>query len=248
MALGLLLGTASCLAWFLSALAGGGSALILIPAVSVGVGPAAVPPAITVGMLIGNGHRVGLYWQGIDWHVTRWYLPGAIAGAIGGAFVFSRLDADRLGVLLGAFLLLSFASYRWQQTLPCLQARAWHFLPAGFAYAFLSGVVGSTGPLLNPFYLSYGLAKERLIATKSANITAVHLTKALAYAAFGTLSWPYWGYGLILGAGAIPGNWLGRRALQNVAEHRFQQIVISFVAFSGALLLWQQRDWWAFWL
>jgi len=34
------------------------------------------------------------------------------------------------------------------------------FLPAGFVYAFLSGLIGSIGPC-NLFYLNYGLLKKR---------------------------------------------------------------------------------------
>jgi len=64
----------------------------------------AVPPVVTTGMLLGNFQRVLLFWQDIDWLLTWWYLPGAVSGAILGAFVFTQTQLQWLQVLLGLFL------------------------------------------------------------------------------------------------------------------------------------------------
>ena len=63
----------SWVGWLLSTLAGGGSPLILIPAVSFLLGASAVPPVITTGMLLGNTQRIFLYWREIDWQLMGWY-------------------------------------------------------------------------------------------------------------------------------------------------------------------------------
>ncbi|NJK99367.1 MAG: sulfite exporter TauE/SafE family protein [Spirulinaceae cyanobacterium RM2_2_10] len=238
--------TSGC-AWFLSSLAGGGSALILIPAISFLLGTAAIPPTITTGMIFGNGQRVWLYWPSVNWSLTAWYLPGAISGAVLGAFVFSRTQIEWLSLLLALFLISSALGYLLGQSVPFLQPRAWYFLPLGGFYAFASGLIGSTGPMLQPFYLGYGLVKDELLATKSLHVLVVHAVKLAAYAAFGVLPLPYLGYGVAIGCAALPGNWLGQQALQYVSEHRFRQLVIVFIALSGGLMLWQQRQFWAFW-
>ncbi len=241
------LALASCLAWFLSSLAGGGSPLILIPTLSLLLGPASVPPTITTGMIFGNGQRVWLYWRSIDWQVTAWYLPGALVGAVLGAFAFSQTQIEWLSLLLALFLLSSALAYLVGKSVQIFQMRAWYFLPLGAFYAFFSGLIGSTGPILHPFYLGYGLVKDDLLATKSLNVLVVHFAKLAAYAAFGVLSLNDLGYGVAIGLAALPGNWLGQRALQRVSEQRFRQLVISFVALSGLLMLWQQRRFLAFW-
>jgi hypothetical protein len=127
------------------------------------------------------------------------------------------------------------------------QVQSWFFLPAGFVYAFLSGLIGSIGPVLNPFYLNYGLVKEKMIGTKSAHVLVVHVAKILTYAALGALSKPYLGYGLVIGIAAIPANWLGQLALQRISDRQFRQFVMVLVTISGLLILWQQRDFFAFW-
>lgn len=233
---------ASCIGWLFSSLAGGGSPLIIIPVLSLFLEPKLIPPIITIGMIFGNGQRVFLYWQGINWELTRWYLPGAIAGAIAGAFLFTQLQLEWLTLLLGFFLVTSIIIYRVAEHLTWFQVKAWYFLPAGLIYAFLSGLIGTTGPLLNPFYLNYGLAKEKLIGTKSSHVLVVHFVKIMAYSAFGVLSLPMVGYGLIIGLGAFPGNWLGRKILTRIQDQQFRQIAIAFVLFSGIMLIWKQRQ------
>lgn len=243
----LLLSLASFIAWFVSSLAGGGSPFIIIPMVNFLLEAQAVPPVVTTGMLLGNLQRTIQFWQGIDWQLTWWYLPGAVLGAISGAFVFTQTNLQWLQVLLGLFLVSSVFNLWLRKKEQFFQVRGWFFLPAGFIYAFLSGLIGSIGPVLNPFYLSYGLVKEKMIATKSAHVLVVHAIKIATYAALGALTKPYVGYGLVIGIAAIPANWLGQLALQKISDEQFRQFVIAVVTVSGLLILWEQRDFFALW-
>jgi len=243
----LLLALASFIAWFISSLAGGGSPFIIIPMVNFLLEPQAIPPVVTTGMLLGNFQRALVLWRDIDWQLTWWYLPGAVLGAILGAFVFTQTELQWLQVLLGLFLVSSVFSFGLGKKEQSFKVKGWFFLPAGFIYAFLSGLIGSIGPVLNPFYLNYGLVKEKMIATKSAHVLVVHVAKMVTYAAFGALSLPYLGYGLIIGIAAVPGNWLGQMALKRISDEQFRQFVIVLVTISGLLILWEQRDFFAFW-
>lgn len=233
---------ASFAGWFVSSLAGGGSPLIIIPVLSLFLDATMIPPVITMGMLFGNGQRVGLYWQRIDKGLTFWYLPGAICGAIAGVFIFTRLQLEWLTLLLGFFLIFSIFTYRLSENVTWFKVKGWYFLPAGFIYAFLSGLMGSTGPLLNPFYLNYGLDKKAMIGTKSTHVLVVHLVKIIAYSAFGVWSAPMIGYGLLIGIGAFPGNWLGQKVLEKMEEKQFRQVAAAFVVISGLMLVWNQRQ------
>ena len=243
----ILLALASFIAWFISSLAGGGSPFIIIPMVNFFLESPAIPPVVTTGMLIGNFHRVLLLWQDIDWQLTWWYLPGAMSGAILGAFVFTQTPLQWLQVLLGLFLVSYVFSLGIEKKGQSFKIPGWFFLPAGFGYAFLSGLIGSIGPVLNPFYLNYGLVKEKMIATKSAHVLVVHIVKIVTYAALGALNGSYIGYGLVIGIAAVPGNWLGQLALQKISDEQFRQFVVVLVTISGVLILWEQRDFFVFW-
>lgn len=243
----LLLALASFVAWILSSLAGGGSPFIIIPMVNFLLEAQAVPPVVTIGMLLGNSQRTFVYWKDIDWKLTWWYLPGAIVGAVLGSFIFTQTKLQWMQVLIGLFLVSSIFSFGFGKKSQSFKIHGWFFLPAGFVYAFLSGLIGSIGPVLNPFYLNYGLVKEKMIATKSAHVLVVHVAKLVTYASLGVLTMPYLGYGLVIGIAAIPGNWLGQMILAKMSEEQFRQFVIVLVTLSGLLILWDQRDFLIFW-
>jgi uncharacterized protein len=236
------LSIASAVGWFISSLAGGGSSLILIPIISLFLGTTALAPVITIGGIFGNTERAYTYRQHIDWQILRWDIPGAVVGACLGAFTFTKLHVEWLGILVAVFLLLSACSYACKGETSSFTVKVWYFLPASFVYAFLSGVIGSMGPLLVPFYLNYGLQKESLLATQSATRVLIHVVKLIAYAAFGALTQVHIGYGILIGLAAFPGNWLAHIVLEQISEQRFRQLVTSFVMVSSVLLLWQQRS------
>ena len=262
----LLIGSASFVAWFFSMLAGGGSPLVLIPLLSLLLGTQAVAPAITTGLLVGNTQRSLFFWPAIDWRVTAWYLPGCLSGAILGAYIFTQVQADWLQVLIGLALLGMVLNYVLEKLLQAiaekkaarserwiaypdtnLQIKAWYFLPASFANAVGSALIGSTGPIMNPMYFAYGLEKEAMIATKASNKALLHVIKLISYAELGVLEPNHIGYGLIIGLGALPANWIGKWVLEKITNDQFRQMVFAFVAVSGAMMIWEQRNWLLSW-
>lgn len=300
------LSVVSFFAWIVSTLAGGGSPFILIPLVNLLMGAASVPPVITIGMFFGNAHRVLLFWRDIDWVLTAWYAPGAIAGAVLGAYTFTQIHLDWLQIIIGIFLVISaflfelekspekpaadsidtdsidqdlqtqtkqidkFTNTKSQAVTELIppffgessesndfsetedisntivkskfQLKAWHIMPAGFIKAYVSGLVGTTGPVLNPFYLRYGLVKEKMLATKATHMTIIHLFKIITYGAFAAMSQGQIIAGLAIGLAAIPANLIGKALLKRMSPHQFRQVVLAFMAVGGIWMLWGQRD------
>jgi uncharacterized protein len=254
------LSVVSFFAWIVSTLAGGGSPFILIPLVNLLMGAAAVPPVITIGMFFGNAHRVLLFWRDIDWVLTAWYAPGAIAGAILGAYTFTKIHLDWLQIVIAIFLIVSAVLFELEKSpettvsdlepsalipeevKPKFQLKAWHIMPAGFVKAYVSGLVGTTGPVLNPFYLRYGLVKEKMIATKATHMTIIHLVKIVTYGLLAAISKEQIIAGLAIGLAAIPANLIGKALLKQMSQSQFRQIVLAFMAIGGAWMIWQQRS------
>ena len=251
-----LLAIASFASWFLSMLAGAGSPLVLIPLVTWLCGSAAVAPVLTLGMLLGNGQRVVMFWPRIDWQLTRWYMPGAIGGAVLGAYLLSLIKLDWLQWVI-AIALIAMAVRHWYTDRQKDQASAssespsaplsepwkcpdWAFLPCAFLNAIGSALIGSTGPILNPLYLNYGLVKEDMIATKAFHNASLHIIKLAAYFYFGTITSEHITYGLVIGAAALPGNWAGQEILKRMSPDQFKQAAFAFIAFSGVVMLWRQ--------
>jgi uncharacterized protein len=238
-----LLSLGSFTAWFISLLTGGGSPIILIPLVTLLLGAQSVAPVITIGGVLCNVQRSTMLWRHIDWALMRWQIPGILTGSVLGAYAFTRVQVEGLQIFIAIALLymMVHSLLRDRINLPFFAIKTWHFLPLSFFNSLVSGLIGGTGPIMNPAYLNYGLQKEQMVATRAAVFTLTHLIKILAYAALGALSPDLIGYGLLMGLSALPANWLGTKVLEKMSPAQFQIAVVSFLGVSGMWMLWQQR-------
>ncbi len=227
------------LAWFISTVAAGGAATLLIPLVGFILGAELVAPVISVAALCANPSRVWLFRQHIDWTIIRYLLPGSLLGAVLGAWSLSQFSPKWIQIMLGVFL-LSYIFQVWFGTskISVSVQRSW-FFPLGIFIAFLSGLIGATGPVLNPFLLSYGLKKEHLVATRAFNSLAMQLTKLLSYSLFGALTLQSGLYGVLIGAGAIIGVYVAHKHLLAIHAERFHFYTLLMMGVCGVLMLYK---------
>jgi uncharacterized protein len=225
------------LAWFFSTVAAGGAATLLIPIISFLLGAQMVAPIISIAALLANPSRAYLFRKHIDWQVIRYLLPSSIIGAVIGAWFLAHINVQIIQVLLGLFLVSYVLQDRFSKSNLAIKMKLVWFLPLGFSVSFLSGLIGATGPVHNPFMLSYGLTKERLVGTKAINSLVMQLTKLISYGAFGALSIQMANYGVVLGLGAIVGVFLARKHLENIDVMQFRQYTLVLMFFCGIVML-----------
>lgn len=228
---------ASATSYVISTLSGGGGSLLLVPVITFFLGAKATAPVINLGNLIGEPIRIGLFWKSIRWKVTAYYLPPAIAGTILSAWVFASIRLEWLQLAIGLFLISTIFQYRFGKKERSFTMKLGWFIPLGFAVAFFSTLIGAVGPVLNPFYLNYGIDKEEMIATKTLNSFLVGLVQVSSYTALGALQGELWAYGIILGLGATFGNWMGKVFLKRMSSLVFRRIVIAVMVISGTILI-----------
>jgi uncharacterized protein len=233
---------AGFVSWVISTLAAGGGSVLIVAAVAVILRGQAVAPVVTMTSALASPARMILLWHWIDWRVVRWYLPGAIGGALLGGWMFSRLSTQWLQIVLALFLISTAWQYRMGARSRSFEMRLPWFLPVSFVSGVTSAVVGASGLLVNPFYLNYGLMKEAMLATRAVNSLAIQLVKIGAYVIFGALHWRLARHGLVAGAGAIVAIWLANPWLQHLTSYRFRQLAVLVMLLGGLLILWQQRS------
>jgi uncharacterized membrane protein YfcA len=238
----LLLAGLGFIAWIVSTIGGGGGALLLVPLVGFIAGSQAVAPVTTLATLIGGSGRAFVFWKDIHWPVAKWGLPGALVGGLLGAVLFTAAPAEWLQIVVGLYLVSTVLQYRLGRKERTFKVADWWFLPAEFVAALLDGLIGAVGPVMNTLYLNAGVTKERMAGTKTAISLPTHFVKIGTYTTLGAMGGDLWLFGLAAGAGALASNWLAKRLLKNMPEMRFRAIVVSFMALSGALMIWQQRE------
>jgi hypothetical protein len=109
----------------------------------------------------------------------------------------------------------------------------------GFSAGFLSGLTGAVGLLFNRFYLSYGLSKEEIVATRAANEIILHLVKIVLYFLFGLITMKAVSIGIVVSVSAILSSWLMKWVLPKLSEIIFKKIGYFAMVISGILMLSQ---------
>lgn len=231
---------AGVVAYIISTLSGGGGSLLLVPFINFSIGGKAASPIVNLGNLIGEPVRMILFWKNIQWKIVKYYLPSAIVGTVLGAWLFSSIKLKWLQIIVGIFLISTIFQYRFGKKDRSFKMRLSYFIPVGFTVEFLSSLIGATGPVLNPFYLNYGLEKEEMIATKTVNSFLIGLVQVSTFAALGSLSGDYWIYGILLGLGASLGNWIGKNFLKRISNDTFRKLVLAVMVISGVMMIIKQ--------
>lgn len=232
---------AGALAWSVSSFAAGGGSMMLAAAASIIAPARAVAPVISVTSLVAAIVRIALFRRLIVWRLVAWYLPGGVAGALVGSWIFAALRADWLQLVVGIFLLSAAVQFQ------LAQRRHWRpmppagFIPVSFFSGLVSAVVGASGLLANPFYMGYGLEKQPLLATRAVNSLVIQLTKLASYTAFGALTGERLFDGLAASAGAAIAIMVTNSWLDRLSSQLFRKLAIGLIVVTGLLMLWRQH-------
>ncbi|MBS9524882.1 sulfite exporter TauE/SafE family protein [Litoribacter ruber] len=228
--------------FILSTLSGGGASLLLMPLVAVVVGVKAVAPVMTISIGMSSTSKVFFFWRDIDWKLFMWLFPSTIIGSIIGARMFAELSSDYLQILIGLLLVSTVMQFKKKDKPSKFRIKAWHFAPMGLGVSFLSGLIGGVGPLMNSAYLSYGISKESLLGTRSANAILLHLTKIISYAYLGYVNGEVLKYGIMIGVVSMSAIYVGKLILGKMSDELFRKIVVASMVVSGVLMLWQNKE------
>lgn len=232
----LLLVPVALLASLLSAVAGFGGAVIMLPVLTLAFGVREAVPILTVAQLIGNASRVWFNRRDISWPVVGWFTLGSVPFAVIGGIVFAQAPLPFLTRVVGAFLLIVVIFRRFKPHTSTRLPR-WSFAPLGAVGSFLSALAGSVGPLMAPFFLAFGLVKGAYIGTEAMTAVVMHATKFVVYETTDLMTTKSVGVGLLLGTVMVAGTYLGKRVVDRVSEKSFVRLIEIVLVVAGSYLL-----------
>jgi uncharacterized membrane protein YfcA len=219
------------IASIVAAIAGTGGGIILLPVLVAVFGVREAIPMYAVAQLIGNLSRVTLNRQLVLFPVVFWFCVGAIPFSILGAWLFTKLPDSGLLKILGAFLIFSVMWRHWRGHAITTFSPQW-FTPIGAVFSVISAIVGSAGPFLAPFYLSYGLVKGAFIGTEALGTAAMHIVKLASYQGLGAISPAMWLNGVLVGPVMIVGSLVGKSILERLSTQVFMIIIeVAIIGF-----------------
>jgi len=146
-----------------------------------------------------------------------------------------------LGVIVGLFLISTPVQYRLGGRARSFPMRLPWFIPVSLVVGLISGVIGASSLVSVPFYLNYGLTKERMIATGAFHSLFIQLTKIATYGSLGVLTVGSVLEGASAGLGAVVAIFVTRRWLDSFKEIWFRRLAILLMLISGFSMLWRSR-------
>lgn len=211
----------------ISGAAGFGGALLLLPLLVSTVGAVHAVPLLTIAQLVGNVSRAGFGFAQIRWKPVGLFLAGAIPFSLAGALSFVQLPHDWIMRAIGAaillFVVLKYAGVVNLAGHPALLATG------GGVTGFLSGLVGSAGPLGAAIFLSLGLPPVAYIASEAITALAMHGVKTLVYQHYITLDREFWLLAVLMGMAMVLGTWSARRAIERLSQSIFRGFVSALL-------------------
>jgi hypothetical protein len=216
--------------------AGFGAGVILLPLLAWTVGLRAAVPVLTVTMLLGNVSRIWWSRGDVDRRVALSFLAGAVPATALGAALFATASNRWLSLTIGAFLMGSVPLRRLLAS-PRFRVRLAHFPLVGSAVGVLSALVVTTGAVVTPFILAYGLRRGAYIGTEAVCAAGMHVARGIALARYRLLTLETVALGLVLGGVMFAGAWVGRRLLDRMSERGFLVLVEALLLVMGAQFL-----------
>lgn len=222
------------LAW-LSAVAGFGGGVLLLPVFTALFGLRAAVPVLTLAQLSSNASRVWFNRHALRWSIIGRFAAGAVPLALLGGLLLAAAPAAPLKRALGVFLLLVVA---WRRLNPHPRKPSQRaFVGVGAASGLGSALLGSVGPLTAPFFLAYGLVRDAYIGTEAACALVMHVAKLVAYGAGALLNPTVLLLGLALTPATLAGAWAGRRTVSRISDRVFVRLVEAGLIAAGLLFL-----------
>ena len=220
--------------------AGFGAGVILLPVLALVLGVRAAIVTLTVTMLLGNISRIWWSRADIHWPIVRRYLLGAVPGTALGVVLFAGASSAGLSVIIGAFLLAAVPLRRLLLTRH-FRVRLSHFGPLGAVTGVISALVVTTGPMITPFFLAYGLRRGAFIATEASCALAMHLVRGAGFAKLALVTRETALLGLTLGVTMFVGSWLGRRIVDRLSDRAFLNAIEALLVLMGLHFLFFPR-------
>lgn len=227
---------ATLMAAALSGTVGFGGAILLLPILTAAVGVEKAVPILTIIQIVGNASRVVFARSEINWSAARAYLITGVPFSIIGAYSFVLAPKAFLLKLIGTAILTFIA-------LKLLGVCNWRVsekqLPlAGAIIGYLSGLIGTAGPLGAAVFMSMNLSPLGYISTDAFCSLMMHTAKALVYR--NSLSCDLQGFlvlALLMSATTILGTFIGTRIAKRIPKQAFQYSVMSLVVVSAVQMI-----------
>ncbi|WP_314060892.1 sulfite exporter TauE/SafE family protein [Empedobacter brevis] len=235
----------SILAFWISAICGGGASLILIPILNLIIPTSVVPFSLTIGTFTSSASRIAAFRKSVHWKIFFWFVPFSIPAVLIGAYFIKFINPIYLQIIVAVLLIANVPQLflnKKQQDKEEKPSPKYILALVGFLAGFVSGITGAIGLLFNRFYLKYGLTKEEIIATRAANEIILHIIKLVIYILLGLYSRNALLLGLTIAFASIISSYTVKYILPLFSDFAFRKVGYAAMVISGITLFYSSAQ------
>ncbi|MGV0751983.1 sulfite exporter TauE/SafE family protein [Empedobacter brevis] len=235
----------SILAFWISAICGGGASLILIPILNLIIPTSVVPFSLTIGTFTSSASRIAAFRKSVHWKIFFWFVPFSIPAVLIGAYFIKFINPIYLQIIVAVLLIANVPQLflnKKQQDKEEKPSPKYILALVGFLAGFVSGITGAIGLLFNRFYLKYGLTKEEIIATRAANEIILHIIKLVIYILLGLYSKNALFLGLTIAFASIISSYTVKYILPLFSDFAFRKVGYAAMVISGITLFYSSAQ------
>jgi len=210
----------------LSAIVGMAGGIILLSVMLLFLEPLVAIPLHGVVQLVSNSSRTWVQRSHVQWPIIGAYSLLLVPMSFVGLRIAESLSPPVARLLIGVFVLTA----TWAPSLLLMGAHPEQanprrrFVVLGGVVGMINMTVGATGPLIAPFFLNLGLARQGVIGTKAASQALGHFVKIAVFGIAGFVYADYAAMLVVLCAMVVAGTWVGSQALESVNELWFKRL------------------------
>ena len=223
---------ASLVTSLISAVSGMGGGIVLLAVMTFFFSPTSLIPIHGLIQLISNSSRAWYLKKHIHVPLFLWFLLGLPFGTLLAIAILARFEVANLITVLLLILIL-YTVFR-PKNLPELKIPIWSFSLVGFFVGLFGPLIGSTGPMMAPFFLRDDLNRKQIVASKASVQLIGHLIKIPTFLYLG---FSYVDYSISTGVmigGVLIGTHYGVKLLDGLKENTFRWLFR--IALLGAAL------------
>ena len=213
----------------LSAVVGMAGGITLLSVMLLFLEPLAAIPLHGVIQLVSNSSRAVIQRRHVDRGIMWRYGVLLVPMGFVGLAIAQELPPSALRALIGIFVLVATWAPGWLMlgSHPERADRNRRFLALGAVAGVANVTLGAVGPLIAPFFLDVGLARQGIIGTKAACQALGHVVKIVIFGIAGFVYSEYAPALALLCAMTVVGTWMGSRMLEWVNELWFRRLYMG---------------------
>jgi uncharacterized membrane protein YfcA len=213
----------------LTTIAGLGGGILLIAGLSMVWAPAVVLAVTAPALFVGNASRVAFLRREVAWKMVGVFALTGVPTALAASLLAAWAPTGVVKLAI-ASLLVAFVAHEVLKPKRAAQAAStspWLTPAAGAIAGTVSGLTGGAGFVATPLLERQGLTPTRVVATSSACMGLLHLTKGLGFSLGAVLTPALLPAAAVLAIGIMAGNAVGTRVISRLSRDAFRKLLLG---------------------